>query len=560
MGYPIPPEALDDRLAWTGTSGSGKTYNAGVGVEKLLAAGARAVVVDPLDVWWGLRLTEDGKRASRFKPVIFGGARGDLPLTERGGLLLGETVAKMRESCIVSLGDFKSTAAERRFMLDFLSALYRNATGEPVHLVFDEADLWAPQLILDRDGDAAKLLGQMQTIVRRGRIKGFIPWLITQRPAEISKGILSQADGLLAFKLMSSQDRDAIGGWIKGQADAEAGKAMLASLPSLQQAQGVVWIPGRGILETAQFPAKSTFDSSRTPKRGEKVIAGALTPLDLGALKQRLAAVEEEVRANDPKALKAEIARLKAEAAKAPAADPKAVEVAAAAAYSRGKVDGYAEGITAARAAVAPVLAALPGLDKALGDLRAAVKTMDGWEGRVPKGPPPVTSTVAAIPKAPRPSLASAPAAPSPPGRGPMGESTITGPQQRILNALAWWAAFGLAQPTNEQVGFVAGYAPGSGNFNNLRGGLRAAGLIDYPSGGRVALTAEGLASAQAADLDLSRDAFHAAVRAKLNGPQVRLLDPVLAAYPEALTTNELAEAAGYAAGIEWKKMGAPEC
>jgi DNA helicase HerA-like ATPase len=101
----------------------------------------------------------------------------------------------MRESCIVSLADFKSAAAERRFMLDFLAALYRHASGEPVHLVFDEADLWAPQVILDRDGDAAKLLGQMQTIVRRGRVKGFIPWLITQRPAEISKGVLSQADG-----------------------------------------------------------------------------------------------------------------------------------------------------------------------------------------------------------------------------------------------------------------------------------------------------------------------------------------------------------------------------
>jgi ABC-type microcin C transport system duplicated ATPase subunit YejF len=33
--YPIPDPALDDRLAFIGTSGSGKTYNAGSAVEKL---------------------------------------------------------------------------------------------------------------------------------------------------------------------------------------------------------------------------------------------------------------------------------------------------------------------------------------------------------------------------------------------------------------------------------------------------------------------------------------------------------------------------------------------
>ena len=30
-------------------------------------------------------------------------------------------------------------------MLAFLKALYRRSTGEPVHLIFDEADLRAPE-------------------------------------------------------------------------------------------------------------------------------------------------------------------------------------------------------------------------------------------------------------------------------------------------------------------------------------------------------------------------------------------------------------------------------
>ena len=213
--HPIPTSALDDRLAFVGTAGSGKTYNAGSGVERLLSTGARVVIPDPLGVWWGLALKPDGKSPSNFrekeKLVIFGGPRGDLPLTEHAGALIGEAVAGMAESCILDLSEIGTRAGERRFMLAFLNALYRHKTKEPLHVVFDEADMWAPQKIMDRDGDAARLYGIMETIVRRGRIKGFIPWLITQRPAVIAKDVLSQIDGLVAFKLTSSQDRDAVG-------------------------------------------------------------------------------------------------------------------------------------------------------------------------------------------------------------------------------------------------------------------------------------------------------------------------------------------------------------
>lgn len=49
--HPIPSAALDDRLAFVGTAGSGKTYNAGTAVERLLTSGARVVIPDPLGVW-----------------------------------------------------------------------------------------------------------------------------------------------------------------------------------------------------------------------------------------------------------------------------------------------------------------------------------------------------------------------------------------------------------------------------------------------------------------------------------------------------------------------------
>lgn len=172
MTYPIPKAALDDKLGWTGITGSGKTYNTMTAVEALLTLNRRVIMVDPLDVWWGLRRSADGK-SKAFDVVIFGGKHGDLPLNEHAGALVGETVATAAQSCIISLGDFATKSAERRFMLSFLETLYRKANGEPVHLIFDEADMWAPQKPLK---EAAFLQAKMEQLVRRGRVKGFIPW------------------------------------------------------------------------------------------------------------------------------------------------------------------------------------------------------------------------------------------------------------------------------------------------------------------------------------------------------------------------------------------------
>lgn len=519
--HAIPSAALDDRLGFIGTTGSGKTYAAGTAVERLLASGARVVIVDPLDVWWGLRLAADGKTASRFKLPIFGGAHGDLPLTEGAGAIIGETVANMAESCIVSLGGLPTKSAERRFMLAFLDAIYRKASAAKsgrFHIVFDEADLWAPQ-----KSSEPMLQSRMEEIVRRGRIKGFVPWLITQRPAVLSKDVLSQVDGLIALKLTSSQDRDAIGGWIEGAADRAVGKAILASLPAMQRGQGVVWLPGRGILSEVQFPKKVTFDSSRTPERGEAVVGAELKPLDLGALKERLSSIEEEAKASDPNALKAEVARLtrevsrleKAKASPPPAPPPRiANEAEIEAAREEGRRIGIALGLARAQAALSAL--------------------------RVDEVGPPEKAAQRAPRAAPVPREAPAPV---------IAAEGVTGPQQRVLNALAWWRAFGIDQPTNEQVGFVAGYSPSSGGFANLKGGLRTLGLVDYPGPGKLALTEAGAEKAEAPTVALTREAFHAAVRAKLSGPQVRVLDPIIAAHPGSITSQEVADIAGYSAG-----------
>lgn len=288
----LPFDALDDRIAIVGTSGSGKTYAAKGLIERLLGAGARVAIIDPLGVWWGLRTSADGE-APGYPVVVFGGRHADVPLTAEMGGALGRLIAGQALACVVDLAELGSGAARRRFMAAFAEALH-DANEEPLHLVLDEADLWAPQRPLP---DQTGLLGRIEEIVRRGRIRGFIPWLITQRPAVVHKDVLSQADILIAMKLTASQDRDAIGAWIEGQADRQEGKRILGDLPRLQRGEGYLWAPGYAVLERVAFPVIRTFDSSRAPRRGEQIATPrTLAEVDLTAITAALAAEESDGR------------------------------------------------------------------------------------------------------------------------------------------------------------------------------------------------------------------------------------------------------------------------
>lgn len=542
--YPIPDEALDDRLAAVGTAGAGKTYAVLGAMERLLHLKARFVGVDPLGVMWGLRSMADGKSSSPWQVVIFGGAHGDLPLTENAGALIGETVATMRESCIVDVSALGSKSAERRFMLAFLEAIYRHTDqnkSDPYHLILDEADRYAPQKPMDGD---EMLLNRVEEIVRRGRVKGFIPWLITQRPAVLNKNVLSQVDGLIALKLTSSQDRDQIGAWVENAADREEWKRIRGELPALQRGTGIIWIPARGILKTVTFPERLTFDSSRSPKRGEKRRDATIAPIDLAALKGKLATLEVETKANDPKLLRAEVARLNAELKKAkPEIRQPDPDLSSKVAAARG--EGFADGHRAgffdglAHAHTIAVLGAKMTADectRTAESIRTAIY--------VQRTPPTVKSDANYSKPIPRPvaqPVEHRNLTPKVAGSNPAGPA-ISHPKQRILNALAWFATLGRHHVDKGLVAFLADASPTSSAFANNLGALRAAGLIEYPSGGVVALTHDGEAAAEAPKIELTPDAIQAAVFSKLGEPQRRILAALIKSYPMTIGRSDLAD------------------
>jgi hypothetical protein len=106
-----------------------------------------------------------------YPGIVFGGRHADVPITAAMGSALGRIIAGETLACVVDLSELGSSAARRHFMVAFSEALYE-ANEEPLHLILDEADLWASQRpIKGWEG----LLGHIEEIVRRGRARGFIP-------------------------------------------------------------------------------------------------------------------------------------------------------------------------------------------------------------------------------------------------------------------------------------------------------------------------------------------------------------------------------------------------
>ena len=75
-GLSLPVEMVTQTAAILAKRGVGKTHTAVVITEELLAADQQVVILDPLDVWFGLRSSRDGKDPG-FPITVLGGEHAD---------------------------------------------------------------------------------------------------------------------------------------------------------------------------------------------------------------------------------------------------------------------------------------------------------------------------------------------------------------------------------------------------------------------------------------------------------------------------------------------------
>lgn len=309
-------EACTQCFAFMGIRGSGKTYGFGKLAEGLLEQQQQLVIFDPMGVFWGLRVAKNGKDAG-FQIPVFGGDHGDVPLTVNSALMVAELIVERHISAVLDVSEFRMHE-RKAFVGAFCEHIYelkkRKGFRTPMHVAFDEADMFAPQ---EKPGDGKKgagtnMLAAVEHLARRGRNLGIGCSFISQRPQEVNKGILNQTEVLVAMQLNGDLDRQAIERWARQNATRAQSDTMFDQLPHLGVGDCIIWSPRW--LKTRQLThikPKVTYDSSKTPDGTER--AGAPKPLsgaDLKNLRDSMKTVEAEVAASDPKKLREQVARL----------------------------------------------------------------------------------------------------------------------------------------------------------------------------------------------------------------------------------------------------------
>lgn len=515
MTHPIPAAALTQHIAILGKTGSGKSWAARTMVEKWLDADDRVCIIDPTGTWYGLRTLADGKRAG-YPIAIFGGSHADFPLQQQHGEELAEIIGTSHTPAILDVSLLR-TSERTRLFTDFAEGLLRKNRG-PLHLIVDEAHLFAPQGRVN-DPQSGAMLHAANNLISLGRSRGLRIVLITQRPAKVHKDSLTQVETLIAMRLIAPQDRKAVEEWIKDNAEGEQGRQVVSSLAALRTGEGWIWAPEAGALERIHFPKIRTFDSGRAPD-GKEVEGHTLASIDREAIAARLKSVAQEAEANDPRRLRLRVAELERQLRAAPVRAATAeIEAAERRGFDRGAelARGAAEGAAAAvaariREAVNQALVDLPRLQ------------------HLPSPPGPASPAVGAGRPPPRATVTS--------GAIDLGMNLPRG-EAAVLAACIQYPA-GLRR---NQLTVLTGYKRSSRDTYIQR--LRERGLIDT-DGERVTATQAGIAALPGAEPLPTGEVLQAFWLARLPEGERKLLSLLIEAYPDALDRTALDGPSGY--------------
>lgn len=309
----LPVDTATQTIAILARKRVGKTYTASVMAEELIKAEIPIVVFDPTGAWWGLRSSANGKKAG-FPVVIIGGEHADVPLEDTAGNIIADLVVDHPGYYVIDFSKFEHDTQIVKFATAFGKRFYfrKEQHRFPIQLIIDEADIVLPQ---KPQANETVMLHTYDGIVRRGGIRGIGVTIISQRPAVVNKNVLTQCETLIVLQISGSQDIDAIEHWTRVHGSDAERKELLSSVATLQRGEAWIWSPSwLQVFKKIRIRERITFNSSATPKAGEKVvIPEKLAAVDIAALGEQIKATVERSKQNDPEVLHKHIAALKHE-------------------------------------------------------------------------------------------------------------------------------------------------------------------------------------------------------------------------------------------------------
>lgn len=549
--FSLPLNIVTLRTAIYGTSGAGKTTFNRLLAEQVHAAGQRFCAIDLKNDWWGLKSRADGA-APGLPIVVFGGPRRDVQIFPDGGRAVAETIVSIEQSCIIDLDDF-TKKKQLVFLTAFLDGLYE-LNRNPLLLFADEADRYASQKPMS--AEMHESLSASEDIARRGRKRGIGSNWLTQRYASLNKNVSDLCDLTVVFRTPGSRDLDELKERVGRVATKEQVAEVMKRAPGLEDGEAI-FLSAHPLLrklmpkgsEPIQLPMPWTFDSSSTPSVGQRRREPKiLAETDLAAIEQRMSEQVERAKAEDPKAIRAELVNLRNALAAAQArerlaaeaqknaksrVEEKKVEVQIVKAKDLQKIERATARLDASGEKFSEIgTSAIDAARELANLLKKFVPSGSNFvfeRGTFPTIAPPPFGDGSHRPPPPPLPPAAPPTAPAPAGAD--GEVDLPPRRHRILNELAYFGVIGIHKPPREQVAFMCDVSATSSTYEKDLGALKTAGLLIYPGSGLLQLTDRGADLAQISEDRASftiRD-FHAKViallpprRAKIVGVLIR--------------------------------------
>jgi DNA helicase HerA-like ATPase len=303
----LPFSVMTSKMGFMGGNGSGKSYTIMKILEGILDAGGWAVVLDPVGIYYGLRLDKSGKKPSGLDIPIFGGLHGDVILTPESGKLIADLICDRRLSAILDVSQFGSDTELNRFAVDFGNQFWNRmkAKRRAVTLVLEECQEFLPQ---NPSKGEEKKLHIYNRICKIGRNYGVGVAMVSARPQDINKKSLNLTQLMFAFQMTGTHERKAMAEWFNyAGVDVKLGEL----LPTLEVGEPYIMSPRLlKFNQQVKILPKRTFDASATPDFDESAETIALEPLDITQLEKAMGALIVEAKANDPAELKRKIAKL----------------------------------------------------------------------------------------------------------------------------------------------------------------------------------------------------------------------------------------------------------
>lgn len=535
----------DTRGIICASSGSGKSYLLR-GVAEQVLDKVQTIIIDPEGEYATLREKFD---------ILIVGEGGDIQVDIKSAGLLARKLAETGVSAVLDIYDLPGEGdpwdKRRLFVYNFLRGLMNipKELYHPMLIVVDEAHNFAMEggassegkritekYFKDKSESPSSLsLSAMRNLMSAGRKRGFGGLLATQRISKIDKDTIADARNVFIGGTTLDIDQKRSGDML-GMSSRESASILR------QMDAGEFFCFGPATDSREIFRFRSNRVQTTHPKAGlrsNKVVPSASA--QLARIAEQFGDLPSEVvsQENETKNLMAEVARLSRELKSRPVqmkAETKieTVEVIKPV-FNEGEIEKFSQ--VAAKLADVVYMQLLEAVN--------AVSTVNSQITASLSAAKMIAQNKQHVPVAPLRTF-------TPQAKYEVASTSdsgaLTGPESKILNAIAWFQSIGQDAPKQVGVAFLAGYTYGGGAFNNPRGSLRSKGLVEY-RGDSISLTEEGKRVATSPTMPLSVDELQNHVMSILPGPEQKILSVLLGYYPTPVEKAALAEASGYKQG-----------